>query len=129
MGPRVLIVDDEAMVRENLKAYLEDEKMRVVAVESAEAAVKCIKSGQVFSVCIMDIRLPGMDGNAAIRILNALCPALRFVIHTGLSNFLLPNDLRALGLRDAHIFHKPLLDMEPLAQTIRALAGHTRDPE
>ena len=129
MGPRVLIVDDEAIVRENLKAYLEDEMMRVMAVESAEAAVKCVKSGQVFGVCIMNIRLPGMDGNAAIRALNTLCPDLRFVIHTGLSNYLLPNDLRALGLRDAHVFHKPLLDMEPLAQTIRALATQTRDAE
>ena len=35
----VLIVDDEEMIRENLKAYLEDEGLGVAAFESATGAL------------------------------------------------------------------------------------------
>jgi hypothetical protein len=39
MSEWVLIVDDEAMIRENLKAYLEDEGLRVVAFEAVTPAL------------------------------------------------------------------------------------------
>jgi hypothetical protein len=39
MSEWVLIVDDEAMIRENLKAYLEDEGLRVMAFESVTPAL------------------------------------------------------------------------------------------
>lgn len=123
MVPAVLIVEDEAMIRENLAAYLEDEGMRVVAVESAEEAIRHVRQGQRFAVCVMDMRLPGMDGNAGIRILHALCPRLEFVIHTGSSDYALPGDLLALGLDESRVYHKPLDSMAPLAEAVRVLAA------
>lgn len=125
----VLIVEDEAMIRENLTAYLEDEGMRVVAVESAEEAIIEVQQGRCFAVCIMDIRLPGMDGNAGIRILHTLCPSLKFVIHTGSSDYSLPSDLQTIGMRESDVYHKPLDTMELLAQAVRALVKSTRDSE
>lgn len=123
MQPRVLIVDDEDMVRENLQAYLEDEGMMVVAVESGEEAIDRIqKEGCCFIVCIMDMRLPGIDGNISIRRIHELCPTMHFVVHTGSSDYTLPIELQNLGLRRAQVYLKPLLDMAPLAETIRTLA-------
>lgn len=122
MQPRVLIVDDEVMVRENLQAYLEDDGMMVVAVESGEEAINRIqKDGCCFVVCVMDMRLPGIDGNISIRRIHELCPKMHFIIHTGSSDYTLPTELQNLGLSKAQVYLKPLLDMAPLAETIRIL--------
>ncbi len=127
MEAQVLIVDDETMIRNNLSAYLEDEDIPAVTVASAEEAIQFVKNGLVFSVCIMDMRLPGMDGNAGIRILHALNPNMAFIIHTGSVEYTLPNDLRAMGLSQAQIYIKPLNDMAPLVAAIRALTNHRGD--
>ena len=119
----VLIVDDEAMIRENLKAYLEDEGWRVAAFESVAPALNWLRNGDPCRVCIMDMRLPDIDGNTAIRALHQTHPDLEFLIHTGSSSYSLPEDLRAMGLDDSRIYHKPLADMAPLAAAARRLAA------
>jgi CheY-like chemotaxis protein len=122
MSEWILIVDDETMIRENLKAYLEDEGLRVVAFDSVIPALGWLQAGGACQVCIMDMRLPDMDGNSAIRILRQYCPTIEFLIHTGSSSYSLPDDLRAMGLDDQRVYHKPLRDMAPLAAAVRALA-------
>jgi DNA-binding NtrC family response regulator len=119
----VLIVDDEEMIRENLKAYLEDEGLGVAAFESATGALFWLRDGVACRVCIMDMRLPDMDGNAAIRVLHDLYPEMEFLIHTGSSSYSLPEDLRAMGLDDSRVYRKPLDDMAPLAAAVRTLAA------
>jgi CheY-like chemotaxis protein len=119
----VLIVDDEAAVRENLCAYLEDEGMQMAEAESGEQAVEMLRQGREFDVCIMDMRLPGMDGNATVVALHALQPQLVFLVHTGSVNYALPAELRALGMSGKDVFMKPLADMAVLADAIRAVGG------
>ncbi len=121
----ILIVDDEEMVRENLKAYLEDEGFDVAAFETVAQALHWVKEAQFCPVCIMDIRLPDMDGNTAIRLLHQLYPQMQFLIHTGSSSYTLPEYLRALGLDDSRVYQKPLDDMAPLAAAVRRLTGLT----
>ena len=71
---RILIVDDEPLVAENLEAFLEDEGMQVTSVGTAEQALALIEAGSHWDVCVMDLRLPGIDGSVAIRRLNRLSP-------------------------------------------------------
>jgi len=117
----VLLVDDEAAVRENLTAYLEDEGMRVTQAASGEQALRLVHQGGAFDICVMDMRLPGMDGNATILALHALQPNLSFLVHTGSANYSLPPALRHLGLSNEDVFRKPLVDMAVLADAIRAM--------
>jgi DNA-binding NtrC family response regulator len=121
---RVLIVDDESLIAHSLQAFLEDEGMRVESVGSAEEALDLIRRGHSYDVCIMDLRLPGLDGNGAIRALHELCPELRFIIHTGSVNYRLTEELSAMGTGEIPLFRKPLLDMALLATKIRVLAYH-----
>jgi len=121
MPINVLIVDDEAMLRHNLAAYLEDEGMSVTGVESYEAACELIQYPEQFDVCIMDMRLPGLDGNAAILALHPIYPNLRYIIHTGSVNYALPDALRRMGIQDEQVFAKPMADMGPMADTIKDL--------
>jgi CheY-like chemotaxis protein len=125
--PLVLIVDDDELVRENLLAYLEDEGMAVCGVPTGEEAVALLQGGRRFDVCVMDMRLPGMDGNDSLRALHALAPQMGLLVHTGSAAYSLPDDLRALGLDRRRVFHKPLQDMGPLAEAIRTLA-QSRQP-
>src|SRR5579863_3246898 len=61
MKPSVLIVDDEAGIRQSLTAVLRDEGYQVDAVENGEACLDflCRKS---CDAVMLDIWLPGMDG-------------------------------------------------------------------
>lgn len=118
---RVLIVDNDVLVRENLVAYLEDEGMTVDAVSSGEDALALLRTRPRFDVCVLDMRLPGMDGNASIRAIHGIAPGMGLLIHTGSADYSPPADLQRVGIGDSEVFRKPLRDMAPLARAIRAL--------
>ena len=59
--PRVLIVDDDPVIREMLKAYLERDGYEVLCAETAEEA-ETILEQQMIDLLMLDIRLPGKDG-------------------------------------------------------------------
>ena len=121
MSPRVLVVDDERAIAENLQAFLEDEGMKVECARSAEQAIELVRGGRRYDVCVMDLRLPGMDGNMAVLSLHEMRPDLRFVLHTGSTNYVIPEELRMIGIHEAHVFRKPVADMSPLAGVVWAL--------
>lgn len=59
--PRVLLVDDDELILERLRALVDAAGFEVEAVRDAKAALDCLKHN--FSpIVIMDRRMPGMDG-------------------------------------------------------------------
>ncbi|BFM16909.1 response regulator [Maricurvus nonylphenolicus] len=121
-SPDILLVDDEAMVRENLSAYLDDEGFTVTAVDSAEEGIRWLQDRQGNSSplsAIVDMRLPGMSGEEFIRSALQICPELRCVIHTGSLEYVLPEDLLAQGMTADDILHKPIADLSVLAARLR----------
>lgn len=58
---RILLVEDEDHIRENLKLNLELEDYEVVAVPDGSKAVKAFNQ-QRFNLVILDVMLPEMDG-------------------------------------------------------------------
>jgi two-component system nitrogen regulation response regulator NtrX len=61
MRENVLIVDDEAGVRQSLVGILEDEGYVAHAVESGEAALVALEARR-YDLVLLDVWLPGMDG-------------------------------------------------------------------
>src|SRR3954467_13048642 len=59
--PNILIVDDEAGIRDSLSGILADEGYAVSSVESGEACLDLLNR-TAFDVLLLDIWLPGMDG-------------------------------------------------------------------
>jgi two-component system, NtrC family, nitrogen regulation response regulator NtrX len=57
----VLIVDDEAAIRESLQGVLEDEGYKTAAVDSGEACLETL-GRESYDVVLLDIWLPGIDG-------------------------------------------------------------------
>src|SRR5580692_745819 len=68
--PHLLVVDDEAGIRESLSSILEDEGYHVEAVASAEEALQRAAAGDL-EVILLDVWLPGIDGLEALSRLQA----------------------------------------------------------
>ena len=59
--PNILIVDDEAGIRDSLAGVLTDEGYSAWSAESGEACLERLRKG-AFDVVLLDIWLPGIDG-------------------------------------------------------------------
>jgi len=60
-GPKVLIVDDEAGIRQSLSGVLSDENYQCVAVENGEACLSELARAS-YEAVLLDIWMPGLDG-------------------------------------------------------------------
>ena len=64
-APKILIAEDEAIIRLDLKEMLEEEGLDVVGEASdGEAAIRLARERKP-DLVIMDVKMPGMDGLAA----------------------------------------------------------------
>lgn len=63
---KVLIVDDEELIREVIKEYLKLEKIDYLEASDGYEAINLVKNN-TFDVVIMDIMMPKMDGYTAVK--------------------------------------------------------------
>jgi CheY-like chemotaxis protein len=80
-----LIVEDDADVRDLAAALLEETPLDVVEVETAEAALDCLRErGGEVAMIFADYRLPGpMDGAQLAKAACTLWPTIRIVLTSG----------------------------------------------
>jgi DNA-binding NtrC family response regulator len=125
---RILILDDEEGFRRSLRAYLEDEGFEVLEAESGEQALEIVVRSRIDAV-IVDIRLPGIDGNAFMECAHRFHPDLRFLVFTGSVDYQLPDRFRKLGINEARVFFKPLDDMAALTNALKTIFKKKEDHE
>lgn len=82
-GRRVLVVDDDEMVREVLMASLEDAGFRILEAETALSALELLDEGAEVDALLTDFSMPGMDGLDLIREVHARQPDLPAILLTG----------------------------------------------
>ena len=76
--PKILIVDDDRAIAELVSGALEDEGLSTVLAHDGKAALALIQQAQDFSLIILDIMMPEMDGLELCRKVRDLvsCPIL-----------------------------------------------------
>ena len=119
---RVLLIDDEYPVRVSLGSYLQDRDFDVFSAESAKEMLALLEHQKV-DWAIVDIRLPGVDGNELIIKAHEVQPDLKFLIHTGSMTYHIPPEVTAIGITDKELFRKPLPDMSVIVDAIRRNEG------
>jgi two-component system response regulator GlrR len=80
-NPCILVVDDDAALRELITLRLEANGFRVEAVDSAEAALAQLALARPDAV-LTDMQMAGMDGMALFRAIHARDPALPVIVLT-----------------------------------------------
>jgi sugar-specific transcriptional regulator TrmB/CheY-like chemotaxis protein len=80
--PKILVVDDDAGVREILASLLEQAGYKTEAAQTAKEAIeKC--QAKSFDVALIDIKLPDMEGTKLLGMLNKFNPAMVKIMITG----------------------------------------------
>jgi CheY-like chemotaxis protein len=82
-GHRVLLVDDDTLVRETIASQLEEDGYLVTATGSAEDAMSLLRSGGRVDCIVTDLSMPGMDGLRLIKLAHRVQPNLPAILLTG----------------------------------------------
>jgi CheY-like chemotaxis protein len=82
---RILVVDDNDALRENLAEALELEGYEVAVAEDGRAALARLEEDPPFDAVLLDLMMPGMDGRELLHRIreDPRLTALRVVITTG----------------------------------------------
>ncbi len=111
----VMIVDDEAGIRETLAGILQDEGYEAIEVVSGEEALRVAKDSTP-DVVLLDVWLLGMDGIQTMKELKEYDPDLPVVIISGHANVELAVKATKIGAYD--FLEKPL-SMEKILLTVQ----------
>src|SRR4029450_12822725 len=80
--PRILVVDDEAVIAENLRLTLEHEGHDVETAGNTGAGMLRMETRE-FALALVDLILPDGDGLHLLRLLKAKDPSIEVIIMTG----------------------------------------------
>ncbi len=83
---RVLIADDEDMVRELLLRILQHQGCQVTATRDGQEAIDCFRNApQDFDLVLLDVSMPRCNGYEALREIRAIQPETPVVLVSGFS--------------------------------------------
>ena len=97
--PNILIVDDEKIVRESLRDWLENVGYKVIIAESGEEALKIIKRRKI-KIMLADLVMPGMDGIELMKEARKIVPSISTVIITAYGSIQSAIDATKEGAHD-----------------------------
>ncbi|HET9599324.1 MAG TPA: sigma-54 dependent transcriptional regulator [Anaeromyxobacteraceae bacterium] len=78
---RVLVVDDEEIVRESLSGWLRKDGYAVMPAAEGRSALDALR-GEAFAVVLLDLKMPGMDGLAVLEEAKRVRPEASYVVMT-----------------------------------------------
>ncbi len=122
----ILILDDDEVVRKSLMNYFEDHQWRVIASETGEKALDLIALDKP-DCAVVDIRLPGIDGNTFIRNVHKVYPKMVCVVYTGSPEYHLPMDISSIPIVCERVFAKPIYDISEMETELLNLLDRSKN--
>jgi CheY-like chemotaxis protein len=116
---RILLVEDDAGVREYTALVLEEAGYTVRVAARTEEAEIVLGTGEPFDLLITDIVMPGRDGVALARLLHRTHPDLKVLFTTGYTRHIAPE-----LLAESELLEKPYQRIA-LLHAVRHLLGAT----
>lgn len=118
---RVLVVDDEPLIRWSLCETLEQSGHTVAEAGDAESAIRSVSAGKPFDVVLLDYRLPDSDDLNLLATIRRLAPATAVIMMTAFGT---PEVLaHALKLGAYQVIPKPFEVHEVAALVLQAYAA------
>lgn len=115
----ILIVEDEAIMRESLRDWLTDSGYEVETAEEGEEALRTV-SEQDFGLLILDLKLPGSGGIEIFRRARTKRPQLKGIIITAYPS--VETAVEAMKEGAVDYFPKPF-DLDRLGKVVRETLG------
>jgi PAS domain S-box-containing protein len=123
-GRAILVVDDEEALRDVVRRFLEIAGHRVACAGSGQEAIDRLTRGETYDLVILDLVMPGEDGQATFRWLRQRCPHLPVLLCTAIPQGQAPG----LGNGSAGVIRKPFRMNELWYAVKQALAVDSHDP-
>ncbi len=95
----ILVIDDEAPIRETLKEILEYENYTVTTADDGNKGLLLIQKNE-YDVVLCDVKMPGIDGMELLDRAQALRPDLPFIMISGHGNVEMAIDATKKGAYD-----------------------------
>src|SRR5512138_2111312 len=114
-GGKILVVDDERLIRWSLEQQLQREGYEVLSAGTGEEALRIARADSP-EVILLDVRLPDADGVDLLAKLRAADPELAVILITAFGA--VEPAVRAMKLGAADYLVKPV-DPEELSVTLR----------
>jgi DNA-binding NtrC family response regulator len=117
-GERVLIVEDEGLMRELLTKILANEQYRIFQASSGEEALRLLQD-QTFDLVLTDLRLKGMNGLQLLSEVRTLDPEIVVIVMTAYASVETAVEAMRKGAYD--YITKPFINEEIRVMLRRAL--------
>src|SRR5512132_754344 len=116
---RILIVDDEEVLRDVLQAVLQREGFDAVLASSGEECLNVLDSDSEIDLVILDIMLPGISGIDTLRAIRIANPTLPAIVITAFSS--IDGAIEAMKQGAFHYIPKPFKNEEVVITVNKAL--------
>ncbi|ACL06137.1 multi-sensor hybrid histidine kinase [Desulfatibacillum aliphaticivorans] len=120
---KILVVDDELVIRKSLRLALEDEGYEVQEAENGQDALVMVSKNPPDCI-LLDLRMPVMDGLVVLAKVSEEYPLISVVIISGASST--NNILNALRLGACNYITKPIVDLDFLSHAVKNAVERSR---
>ena len=119
MAAKILVVDDETGILDEIKSFFEEEGFVVFTAESGEEGIQILKREKP-DVLLLDMKLPDMSGLLVLKIAKETSPLTKVIVNTGYVDQTMIDQAEELG-RD--VFLQKPFDLTCLKREVERLLG------
>jgi sodium-dependent dicarboxylate transporter 2/3/5 len=113
--PKILLVDDDDKFRGSLARRLSLRGYEVIDVDNGEEAIRLARNDLEIEVIVLDLKMPGMAGDEALREIRNFRPAVQVIMLTGYGSVKSAMDSARL---DAFAYLSKPCDFDEFVQTV-----------